>query len=163
MSHYPPDAAEGETLGFWQRAFQMQWEKKESFKWISEEQNIGMITARRICISTGRTCASERITLTHLLSAKAFLSSTHFSAERFAKVTWFFTQNFRIVAGLPLINTNASCSPDPDCIRGWNLPWTHQRESATVFNMALWGPMNKQMCLREGLMRKQDLNWTKCN
>lgn len=88
MSHYPPDTAEGETLGFWQRVTRMQ-RKKESFKWVSEEQNIGMITAHWICISTGSICDSESITLTHLLTAKAFLKSTHFSAERFGKVNQF--------------------------------------------------------------------------
>ncbi len=49
----------------------------------------GMITAHWICISTGSIWDFQSITLTHLLTAKAFLNSTHFSAGGFGKVNWF--------------------------------------------------------------------------
>ena len=56
---------------FGSERLKMRWRRGEFFKWISEEQNIGMITARRICITTGSICESDRITLTHLLTAEA--------------------------------------------------------------------------------------------
>ena len=56
---------------FGSERLKMRWRRGEFFKWISEEQNIGMITAHRICITTGSICESDRITLTHLLTAEA--------------------------------------------------------------------------------------------
>lgn len=84
-----------------------------------------------------------RITLTHLLTAVAFLQEDLEKFGRFSPKTF---------ADQPLIKTNAPGSPGSDRIR---LEFT-LNSSEGVFSMGPWGPMSKQMCLREGQVRKQD-------
>lgn len=106
-------------------------EKREGFKWISEEQNIGMITAHQICISTGSACDSERIILTHLLTANTSLNSADFSDGGFGVVNWFSPKTLQSYSRS--ITRRLKCF----MLTG---PWPHRvgiylelhRESATV-------------------------------
>lgn len=117
---------------FWQGVTRTLW-RKTGLKWISEDRNCG-------CTFDLHTYG-DHVTVRELPPHKHLVPKKQFHQ---------ITLNYNLSARM--LHTHWALTTS-----GWNLPWTHQGKE-WLFNITLWRSMNKHMCLREGLMRKQDSN-----